>query len=205
MMKAIKIGITGGIGSGKSVVARMLRVMDIPVYDTDAEAKRLMQTDANIRIGLTNLVGEELYAGHALNRELLASYMFGHAERVAQVNAVVHPRVRSDFRRWATERALSVPVVGIESAILLEAGFRNEVDVVVMVYAPEEVRIVRAMSRDAAVRESVVKRIRNQMDEEEKRKLSDYVIVNDGEKALIPQVLTMISSLFKNIAYLCER
>ena len=144
MMKAIKIGITGGIGSGKSVVARMLRVMDIPVYDTDAEAKRLMQTDANIRIGLTNLVGEELYAGHALNRELLASYMFGHAERVAQVNAVVHPRVRSDFRRWATERALSVPVVGIESAILLEAGFRNEVDVVVMVYAPEEVRIVRA-------------------------------------------------------------
>ena len=205
MMKAIKIGITGGIGSGKSVVARMLRVMDIPVYDTDAEAKRLMQTDANIRIGLTNLVGEELYAGHALNRELLASYMFGHAERVAQVNAVVHPRVRGDFRRWATERALSVPVVGIESAILLEAGFRNEVDVVVMVYAPEEVRIVRAMSRDAAVRESVVKRIRSQMDDEEKRRLSDYVIVNDGEKALIPQVLTMISSLFKNIAYLCER
>lgn len=205
MMKAIKIGITGGIGSGKSVVARMLRVMDIPVYDTDAEAKRLMQTDANIRIGLTNLVGEELYAGHALNRELLASYMFGHAERVAQVNAVVHPRVRSDFRRWATERALSVPVVGIESAILLEAGFRNEVDVVVMVYAPEEVRIVRAMSRDAAACESVVKRIRSQMDDEEKRKLSDYVIVNDGEKALIPQVLTMISSLFKNIAYLCER
>lgn len=205
MMKAIKIGITGGIGSGKSVVARMLRVMDIPVYDTDAEAKRLMQTDANIRIGLSNLVGEELYAGHALNRELLASYMFGHAERVAQVNAVVHPRVRSDFRRWATERALSVPVVGIESAILLEAGFRNEVDVVVMVYAPEEVRIVRAMSRDAAVRESVVKRIRSQMDDEEKRRLSDYVIVNDGEKALIPQVLTMISSLFKNIAYLCER
>ena len=205
MMQAIKIGITGGIGSGKSVVSRMLRVMDIPVYDSDAEAKRLMQTDADIRIGLTDLVGEELYAGHTLNRELLASYMFGHAGHVAQVNAVVHPQVRNDFRRWAAERAFFVPVVGIESAILLEAGFRSEVDAVVMVYAPEEVRIARAMRRDATAREGIVRRIRNQMDDEEKRKQADYVIVNDGETPLIPQVLTFISSLSKNIAYLCGR
>ncbi len=131
--------------------------------------------------------------------------MFGHTGHVAQVNAVVHPQVRNDFRRWAAERAFFVPVVGIESAILLEAGFRSEVDAVVMVYAPEEVRIARAMRRDATAREGIVRRIRNQMDDEEKRKQADYVIVNDGETPLIPQVLTFISSLSKNIAYLCGR
>lgn len=203
-MKAFRIGITGGIGSGKSVVSRLLRAMNVPVYSSDEEAKRLMQTDAEIRAGLKALVGEELYSsGLGLNKALLASFMFGHAERVAQVNAIVHPRVRDDFRRWAGKQALSVPLLGIESAILLEAGFRDEVDAVVMVYAPEDVRIERAIRRDAASRESIVKRIHSQMDDEEKRKQADFVIVNDGETPLIPQVLALIASLSKNIAYLC--
>ena len=205
-MKAFRIGITGGIGSGKSVVSRLLRAMNVPVYSSDEEAKRLMQTDAEIRAGLKALVGEELYSsGLGLNKALLASFMFGHAERVAQVNAIVHPRVRDDFRRWAGKQALSVPLLGIESAILLEAGFRDEVDAVVMVYAPEDVRIERAIRRDAASRESIVKRIHSQMDDEEKRKQADFVIVNDGETPLIPQVLALIASLSKNIAYLCGR
>ncbi len=205
-MKAIRIGITGGIGSGKSVVSRLLQTMNIPVYSSDEEAKRLMQADAEIRAGLKALVGEELYgSGLGLNKALLASFMFGHAERVAQVNAIVHPRVRDDFRRWAERQALFAPLLGIESAILLEAGFRDEVDAVVMVYAPEDVRIERATRRDAASRESIVKRIHSQMDDEEKRKQADYVIVNDGETPLIPQVLALIASLSKNIAYLCGR
>lgn len=204
-MKAIRIGITGGIGSGKSVVSRLLGTMGVPVYVSDVEAKRLMQTDADIRSSLVLLVGEELYAGGVLNKALLASYMFGHSERVAQVNAIVHPKVRNDFHRWADELSSSVPVLGIESAILLEAGFRDEVDSVVMVYAPETVRIERVVCRDAVSRESIVKRIRSQMNDETKRNLADYVIVNDGETPLIPQVLAMISSLSKNIAYLCGR
>ncbi len=204
-MKAIKIGITGGIGSGKSVVSRLLQTMDIPVYNSDAEAKRLIQTNVSIRSELTSLVGEELYTGSILNKALLSSYMFGHTDRVEQVNAIVHPRVRNDFHQWADKQTHVVPILGFESAILLEAGFRNEVDAVVMVYAPKEIRIARTIRRDAVSRENVMKRIYNQMDNEKKRKLADYVIVNDGETPLIPQVLAMISSLSKNIAYLCGR
>lgn len=202
-MKAIKIGITGGIGSGKSVISRLLRMMDVPIYDSDTEAKRLMQTDAGIRAELTALIKGELYTGHTLNKALLASYMFEDAQRVAQVNAIVHPRVKSDFRQWTNNIESSAPIVGIESAILLEAGFREEVDVVVLVYAPEDIRIRRAIHRDAASSESIIKRIRNQMSDETKREQADYVIVNDGKTPLIPQVLAMISSLSKNIAYLC--
>ena len=124
---------------------------------------------------------------------------------MVQVNYIFHPRVRVDFRKWADKQDFSVPVLGIESAILLEEGFREEVDRVVMVYAPEEVRIARAIQRDAASRESIVKRVRSQMDDEEKRKQADYVLVNDGETPLIPQVLALIASLSKNIAYLCGR
>ena len=202
-MKAIKIGITGGIGSGKSVISRLLRMMDVPIYDSDTEAKRVMQTDAGIRAELTALIKGELYTGDTLNKALLASYMFEDAQRVAQVNAIVHPRVKSDFRQWTNNIESSAPIVGIESAILLEAGFREEVDVVVLVYAPEDIRIRRAIHRDAASSESIIKRIRNQMSDEAKREQADYVIVNDGKTPLIPQVLTMISSLSKNIAYLC--
>ena len=124
-MKAIRLGITGGIGSGKSIVSRLLQAMDVPVYSSDVEAKRLMQTDVDIRAGLTALVGKELYTDDVLNRSLLSSYMFGYPERVVQVNSIVHPRVRVDFRQWADKQAFSVPVLGIESAILLEAGFRE--------------------------------------------------------------------------------
>lgn len=201
---AIRIGLTGGIGSGKSVVSRLLEVMGIPVYISDIETRRLMVADESIRRGLTSLLGENVYIGENLNKPLLASYLFGSAEHAAQVNAIVHPRVKDDFRLWCSARSIC-PWVGIESAILLEAGFRGEVDKVVMVYAPLKVRIQRAVSRDASSRELIEQRIRRQMDDEEKRRMADYVIVNDGNSPLIPQVLALISSLSKNIDYLCER
>lgn len=106
----------------------------------------------------------------------------------------MHPRVKEDFRRW-TQCRTAFPIVGIESAILVEAGFAGEVDAIVMVYAPEEVRILRAVRRDASSRELIEKRIRSQMNDEEKRKYADFVIVNDGETPLIPQVLELIGSL----------
>lgn len=201
---AIRIGLTGGIGSGKSVVSRLLEVMGIPVYISDIEARRLMVSDEGIRRKLTLLLGEEVYIGGNLNKPLLASYLFGSAEHAAQVNAIVHPRVKDDFRLWCSARS-ERPWVGMESAILLEAGFREEVDKVVMVYAPLDVRIQRIVSRDASSHELIEQRIRHQMDDEEKRKMADYVIVNDGNSPLISQVLTLISSLSKNIDYLCGR
>lgn len=190
----IKIGITGGIGSGKSVVSRLLGVMGIPVYDSDLETKRLMASDGVIRKELQALVGEEVYAGGVLNKPLLASYLFANSENARRVNGIIHPRVKEDFRQWV-QRHSACPIVGIESAILVEAGFANEVDSIVMVYAPEEVRIARAVRRDASSRELIEKRIRSQMNDEEKRRYADFVIANDDATPLIPQVLELIASL----------
>lgn len=198
----IKIGITGGIGSGKSVVSRLLEVMGVPVYISDVESKRLTVSDTQIRRELIGLLGEEVYAGGELNKPLLASYIFGNPEHIRTVNGIIHPRVRDDFHRWVEQHTVC-PIVGMESAILIEAGFAGEVDVVVMVYAPEEVRIARAMQRDAVPRELVERRVRSQMSDEEKRGKADFVIVNDGETPLIPQVLGVITSLSKNIDYFC--
>ncbi len=199
----IKIGITGGIGSGKSVVSCLLQLMGIPVYIADMESKRLTGTDPVIRRELCALVGEEVFRDGELNKPLLAAYLFGDATHAAQVNAIIHPRVKKDFRTWV-ERHPSTPWVAMESAILIESGFAGEVDVVVMVYAPLEVRVQRAMKRDEATREQVEQRIRHQMDDEEKRRQAAYVIVNDGETPLIPQVLDLISFLSENNHYLCR-
>lgn len=194
---AIKIGITGGIGSGKSVVSRLLEVMGIPVYISDVETKRLTATDTVIRQELIALLGQEVYAGGTLNKPLLASYLFSTPRHARQVNGIIHPRVKTDFRRWVQLRT-ACPLVGIESAILIEAGFAGEVDVIVMVYAPEEIRIQRAMKRDASSRKLVEKRVRSQMGDEEKRLTADFVIVNDDKTPLIPQVLELITLLSKN-------
>lgn len=189
----VKIGITGGIGSGKSVVARLLEVMGVPVYVSDIESKRLVVADACIRKELTELLGVDVYDGEGrLNKALLAAYLFASPEHARQVNGIIHPRVKADFRRWTRCREC-LPVVGIESAILLEAGFADEVDKVVMVYAPQEVRIARAMKRDGASREQILQRIRSQMDDDEKRKQADFVILNDGITPLIPQVVQLLS------------
>ena len=191
---AIKIGITGGIGSGKSVVSRLLEVMGIPVYISDTASKGLMISDVFIQQELQALLGKEVYAGGVLNKPLLASYLFGSADHARQVNGIVHPRVKADFRHWVRQHS-AYPIVGIESAILVEAGFADEVDKVVMVYAPEEIRIARAVRRDASSREQIEKRIRSQMNDEEKRRYADFVIANDGATPLIPQVLELIASL----------
>ncbi len=198
---AIKLGITGGIGSGKSVVSRLLQLMGIPVYISDVESKQLTNSDPLIRQELCALLGEELFAGGELNKPMLAAYLFAHPDHAARVNGIIHPRVRDDFRVWVGKQ--SSEVIGMESAILIESGFACEVDVVVMVYAPLEVRVQRAMQRDGVSEELVRQRIRNQMNDEEKRLQAGYEIINDGETPLIPQVLELIASLSQNNHYLC--
>ena len=193
-MTPTRIGITGGIGSGKSVVSQVLQSLGIPVFDCDAESKRLTAVHPVIRQQLIALVGPEVFTVNSqLNKQLLVNYLFASAEHVQQVNAIIHPVLKDYFRQWVP--AQNAPMVAIESAILFEAGYDDVADTVIMVSAPLEVRIARAMQRDGSTREAVEERIRQQMDDEEKRRRSQFVIVNDGEVPVIPQVLEIINTL----------
>ena len=190
----IKIAVTGGIGSGKSYISHLLENMHIPVYNADNEAKRLTVSDAGIRGELIALLGEEVYKDGLLNKPLLASYLFSDPAHVLQINSIIHPRVRKDFTVWV-ERQEKCEIVGMESAILYKAGFQDTVDAVIMVYAPVELRIQRAMYRDGASEEQVRARIAAQMDDEEKRRRADFTVVNDGVQLLIPQLNRIVEQL----------
>lgn len=190
----IRIAITGGIGSGKSYVSALLQERGIPIYNTDDEAKRLMLSDEGIRQDLMALLGENVYVDGALNKPMLASYLFADPENAARINGIVHPRVRADFQRWAEEHA-DKEMVGLECAILFEAGFDDTVDAVVMVYAPEALRVERAMKRDRATETQIRARIAAQMDDEEKCRRADFVVYNDGCHPLEEQLDALIEQL----------
>lgn len=190
----IKIGITGGIGSGKSVVATLLRLYGIPVYIADEESKRLTNSSPVIRRALVDLVGETVYdADGKLDKPRLANFIFGQPEHLARVNAIIHPEVNRDFLDWSERQEKAF--CAIESAILFESGFDRIVDVKLMVLAPLEIRLERAIARDHASREALERRIKSQMADEEKASRSDFVIHNDGRQALIPQVENFIGWL----------
>ena len=191
---AIKIGLTGGIGSGKSVVSHLLKTMGIPVYIADDESKRITSTDAFIKQQLINLLGDEVYINGVLNKNLLAAYIFSDAEHAKIVNEIIHPRVKEDFVKWVDKNS-KYPVVAIESAILIEAGFTDEVDIVAMVYAPMDLRLQRLALRDSSSsKEQILKRIQSQMDDEKKKALADIIIVNDEQIPVIPQVIELVKS-----------
>lgn len=188
----ISIAITGGIGSGKSYVSNLLEERGIPIYNADNESKRLTVSDKEIRKGLVALVGEQVYFDDGtLNKSLLAAYLFASSEHATQVNAIIHPRVKADFRRWLEEHA-DCEIVGLESAILYESGFDDVVDAVVAVYAPESLRLERAMKRDGATEAQIRARMSAQMNEEEKRDKADYVVLNDGSACLQKQLDALI-------------
>lgn len=175
----IRLGITGGIGSGKSYVAQMLQACwDVPVYDCDSEAKRLTAESDDIRTALTQLVGDHLWQQGQMQKPVLATYLFASPEHTAQVNAIIHPAVRRDFLRWADAHSRS-PVVAIESAILCESGFHTLVDSILLVDAPLEVRLQRAMLRDGASRQQVMARMARQ-DSAQARQLARFTVINDG-------------------------
>lgn len=192
----ITAGITGGIGSGKSVVSQLFRLQGVPVFDADKEARQLNDTSPLIRRELTALFGKELYAGGKLNRPLLASLIFGNKKKVAAVNAIVHPVLAQSFLEWCS-RHHDRPLVMIEAALLFEAGFVQYLDRVITVYAPESIRLARVIERDHTTEEAVRKRMKHQMPEEEKMKLSDYVIYNNGEQSLIRQSTTIFDDLMR--------
>lgn len=171
-----KIGITGGIGSGKSTVCALLKERGVAVYDSDYEAKRLMAQSETLRRQIVEAFGAECYNDGGLNRQYLAAQVFGNAEALQRLNAIVHPAVKDDFRAWA-ERQPGAYVV-LESAILFESGFDKEVDATLAVMAPLEERVRRTMERDGANREQVLSRIAHQMSDDELHARADRTIVN---------------------------
>jgi len=188
------VGITGGIGSGKTTVAKMFSAFGAPVYYADAEAKELTATSPEIRADLIALLGEATFKDGVLDRKYMANKIFNDEALLAKANAIIHPRVAAHFKQWAA--AQNFPYVLKEAAILFESGSYKDCDVTILVTAPEEIRIQRVMERDQATREEVVARMENQWSDAKKSELADFIIENlylfDTQKTvenLHPQLL----------------
>ncbi len=190
------VGVTGGIGSGKSLVCSILDKLGVPVYSADAEARRLMNSDRDLRDAIVQMFGNGAYSGDVLNRKFLAQSVFGNQEKIAQLNGLVHPVVGRDFKRWAALQR-EAPYVVEEAAILFESGAHKRMDLSVLVYAPRELRISRVMERDQVDREDVLKRMGHQMSEEELAHMAGHLIYNDGTQMLLPQVIELHNKGFK--------
>ena len=190
----VRIGLTGGIGSGKSVVADIFRVHRFPVFDADMEAKFLNDNSLEIRSQLIEQFGDEIYVENKLDRKKFSSLIFGDKEKLKVANSIIHPVLAKYFEKWCSKNNESALVV-IDAAVLLEAGFNKFTDKVVTVLAPEELRIERVMKRDGVKRDKVIARMKHQMPEEEKIKLSDYVIYNDDKHSLIKQTDDLLDYL----------
>lgn len=190
----VRIGLTGGIGCGKSYVAKLLNKRGIPVYDSDTEAKQLSNTSKIIRDGLIALTGiEDLYVDGVLNRKMLAEFLFASKDNARKVEKIIHPAVKADFALWAESQNTQFCV--IESAILIESGFTDTVDCVVVVDAPLDLRINRCIERDSTTKEKVLERISAQMSQEEKCGIADYVIFNDNVSDLDKQIDALLEFL----------
>ena len=192
-----KIGLTGGIGSGKSTIAQVIKHIGYPVYIADKEAARLMNSYPDIRKDITERLGANCYTpeGH-INKPVLAQIIFENKEALEEVNRIVHPRVMEAFEQWAAIQSASL--VFCETAILYESGLERYFDAVICVTAPEEVRVRRVRERDHCELKDVMARVRNQMDEDEKCQRANFVIYNDGEHMAIPQVLDVLHKLQTN-------
>ncbi len=188
-----RIGITGGIGSGKSVVSRLLRIMGYSVYDTDSEAKRLMESSLEVVQKLSECFGRDIYHNGRLNRGLLSSRVFGKSDKIVLLNSIVHPVVRFDFYRWS--ESLNEEICFVESAIFYESRFDELVDEVWTVTAPEELRISRVRQRSGLTEEEIKKRMAAQLSEEEKQRRAAHIIWNDGNVSVIHRVLSLLKSL----------
>jgi dephospho-CoA kinase len=185
----LKIGLTGGIGSGKSTVASIFKVLGIPVYMADDATRQLMNEDAALKKAILEEFGEQSYVDGQLNRPYLASIVFNEPARLDKLNALTHPVTIRHAREWMSRQQASYVIK--EAALIFESGSAENLDYVIGVYAPRTIRIKRVMDRDGVAREEVIKRMNRQIDEELKMKLCDFVLVNDEQQLLIPQVLAL--------------
>ena len=190
----LTVGLTGGIGSGKSLVAKIFEHLGIPVFQADAESAKILADDTQVRQLLTEWFGDSIYSGGKPDRAAIARIVFNNPEMLAKLNGVIHPRVMESFITWSAGQDC-VPYVVHEAAILFESGFYRNMDATILVVAPEEIRINRVLSRDKTSVESIRLRMKNQWSDEQKAVLADFTINNDGISALIPAILEIHKKL----------
>jgi dephospho-CoA kinase len=189
----LRVGLTGGIGSGKSTIAQIFEVLGIPVYYADISAKKLMNENADLRSSITNIFGEQAYTNNILDRKYISSIVFSDPAKLQQLNALVHPATKKDGEAWMQEQ--TSPYAIHEAALIFEAKVSDRLDLVIGVSSPIELRIKRAMERDKVSREEVLKRMEQQLDEEVKMSKCNFVLINDELQLLIPQVLELHKKL----------
>lgn len=194
----LRIGLTGGIGSGKSTVAKIFETLGIPVYYADDASKRLLNENEELKSAIEKHFGKDTYQNGQLNRKLLSSLVFNNAEKLALLNSIVHPATIKDAENWMQQQ--KAPYAIKEAALIFESGSQEHLDKVVGVYAPAAIRINRVMQRDKVSREEVMNRMNKQINEEIKMRLCDYVITNDEQQLLIPQVTAIHNMLLKETA-----
>jgi dephospho-CoA kinase len=193
----LKVGITGGIGSGKSVVCRVFATLGIPVFNADLAARHLLETDDHLKQQVRSLLGDDSYKNGLPDRVKIASLVFNDPAKLAALNSLVHPATINYGEQWMLQQ--KAPYAIKEAAIFFESGSDKAMDVMVGVFAPMELRIERTMLRSGATREEVFNRMSQQMDENEKMKRCDHVIVNDGQQAIIPQVMSIHKVLLDRV------
>lgn len=189
----LKIGLTGGIGSGKTMVARIFELLGIPVYYADAAAKTIMNEDESLKALIIEHFGKAAYTDGTLNRAYISSIVFQNKEKLALLNSLVHPATIRAAEKWMQQQQAAYAIK--EAALIFESGSQNGLDLVIGVYAPKSLRILRTMQRDTISRDEVLKRMSNQVNEELKMKLCDFVIYNNEQQLLIPQVIALHEKL----------
>ncbi len=189
----LKVGITGGIGSGKTTVANIFATLGIPVFDADAAAKNIMNEDEDLQKKIIKAFGEEAYKDKKLDRKYLAGIVFNNAEKLNQLNALVHPATIAAAEKWMRQQ--TTPYAIKEAALMFESASAANIDFMIGVSAPQHLRIKRAMERDNISPDEVAKRMSKQIDEEIKMRLCDAVIINDEQTLIIPQVIKLHEKL----------
>lgn len=193
----LKVGITGGIGSGKSTVAKVFEVLGIPVYYADAAAKQIMNEDEALKSSLREHFGEAVYKDGLLDRSFLSSIVFNNKEKLELLNSLIHPATINAGLRWMETQ--TTPYAIKEAALIFESGSQAHLDFVIGVYAPTALRIQRVMERDKITREEVQQRMQYQIEEDIKMRLCNAVIINDEQEMVIPQVLELHNKLLAQL------
>jgi dephospho-CoA kinase len=191
----IKVGLTGNIGSGKSIISQIFTALGVPVYHADEAAKKFLDDPEVISETVSNF-GSQILTEGKIDRKKLAGVVFSDEAQLKILNQIIHPRVRADLKKWISKHSGHAYVVQ-EAAILFESGFNEEFDKTILVVAPVDLAIKRVMERDGVSKEEVVKRMQNQWPQEKKIPLADFIIYNDGNRLVVPQVLEINESLIR--------
>lgn len=188
-----KIGITGGIGSGKSIVCKVFKKLGIPVYDADSRAKELYEIDTILKNQMIQLFGIDIYKSNTINKVLLSDIIFKDKEKLDEVNRIVPLAIERDFSNWC--KSINSSLIVFEAAILLERGMQGLFDCVITVTAPVDLRIQRCLDRSAISTEEITQRMQAQWSDEEKIRQSHFIVINDNNHAILPQVLQIIEEI----------